>query len=183
MIIINIHSLPKINLFLIGAFYVTHATRALQNQDLSGKGINFGSHTYIFDHTRTWHEHETRYTPFTHPFILTRSIWKDDYDGQMIFGDLLGLKLPDIYLTGEENPPKNLTQETCPDRRSNPGPLWDRRAFYHLFHSGGLLKFINHIIKSVKLKETSITQQQKYTQKSRVGSGGKSAELVSYSII
>ena len=40
----------------------------------------------------------------------------DDNDGQMIFGDLVGLKLPDIHLTGEEKPRKNLTQETCPDR-------------------------------------------------------------------
>ena len=52
----------------------------------------------------------------------------DDNDGQMIFGDLGGLKLPDICLTGEEKPRKNLTQETCPDRGSNPGPLCDRRA-------------------------------------------------------
>ena len=51
------------------------------------------------------HEHETRFTPFTHPFILTRRIWKDDYDGQIIFGDLVGLKLPDICLIGEEKPP------------------------------------------------------------------------------
>ena len=58
----------------------------------------------------------------------------DDYGGQMIFGDLVGLKFPDIRLTGEEKP---LTQETCPDRRSNPGPLRDKRACYHLFHSGG----------------------------------------------
>ena len=42
----------------------------------------------------------------------------NDYDGQMIFGDLVGLKLPDIRLTGEEKPLKNLTQETCPDRGS-----------------------------------------------------------------
>ena len=28
----------------------------------------------------------------------------DDYGGQMIFGDLVGLKLPDIRLTGEEKP-------------------------------------------------------------------------------
>ena len=62
----------------------------------------------------------------------------DDYDGQMIFGDLVGLKLPDIRLTGEEKPQKNLTQETCPDRGSNPGPLRDKRTCYHLFHSGGL---------------------------------------------
>ena len=47
----------------------------------------------------------------------------DDNDGQMIFGDLGGIKLPD-----EEKPRKNLTQETCPDQGSNPGPLRDRRA-------------------------------------------------------
>ena len=46
---------------------------------------------------------------------------EDDNDGQMIFGDLGGLKLPDICLTGEEELRKNLTQETCPDRGSNPG--------------------------------------------------------------
>ena len=53
----------------------------------------------------------------------------------MIFGDLVGPKLPDIRLTGKT--PKNLTQETCPDRGSNPGPLRDKRACYHLFYSGG----------------------------------------------
>ena len=42
---------------------------------------------------------------------------------KMVFGDLVGLKLPDICLTGEEKLRKNLTQETCPDRGSNPGPL------------------------------------------------------------
>ena len=46
----------------------------------------------------------------------------------MIFGELGGLKRPDICLTVRKNPDKNLTQETCPDRRSNPGPLRDRRA-------------------------------------------------------
>ena len=62
----------------------------------------------------------------------------DDYDGQMIFGDLEGLKLPDVRLTGEEKPRENLTQETCPDRESNPGPLRSKRACYRLLHSGGL---------------------------------------------
>ena len=61
----------------------------------------------------------------------------DDDDGQMIFGDLMGLTLPGIRLTGEEKPRKNLTQETCPDRGSN--PLRDTRACYHLPHSGGRL--------------------------------------------
>ena len=49
----------------------------------------------------------------------------DDNDGQMIFGDLGGLKLPNICLIGEEKPQKNLTQETCPDWGSNPGLLRD----------------------------------------------------------
>ena len=53
----------------------------------------------------------------------------DDYDDQMIFGDLVSLKLPDIRHMGEEKPRKNLTQETFLDRGSNPGPLRDKRAW------------------------------------------------------
>ena len=139
-----------------------HASRTLQSYVLLGEGINSGSHTYIhfwphkdMEVLLEWgmssmpgpplrqHEHKRRYTPFTHPFILTRRMWKDDYDGQMIFGDLVGLKLPDICLTGEENTQKKLTQETCPGRGSN--PLRDRRACYRLLHSGGqyCIVFIN----------------------------------------
>ncbi|PSN46713.1 hypothetical protein C0J52_14448 [Blattella germanica] len=51
----------------------------------------------------------------------------DDYDGQMMSGDRLGLKFPDICLMGEDKPQKNLTQETCPDQESNPGPLLQDR--------------------------------------------------------
>ena len=58
------------------------------------------------------HEHERRCTPFTHPFILTRRMWKVDYDGQMIFGDLVDLKLPDICLTGEEKPQTKTSPRT-----------------------------------------------------------------------
>ena len=39
---------------------------------------------------------------------------RDDYDGQMIFGDLVGLKLPDIRLTGEENPEKFSPRKLVP---------------------------------------------------------------------
>ena len=59
----------------------------------------------------------------------------DNNDGQMIFGDRGGLKLPDIFLTGEEKPRKNLIQEICPDRYSNPGPLRHRHACYRLTHN------------------------------------------------
>ena len=71
----------------------------------------------------------------------------DDNDDQMIVGDLVGLKLHDICLTGEEEPrKKDLTQETFPDRGSNPGPLRGKRACYHLLHSGGrVLSYIQYI--------------------------------------
>ena len=52
----------------------------------------------------------------------------DDNDVLMIFGEPWGVKLPDIYLTGEKKPRKNRAQETCPDRGSNQGPLRDRSA-------------------------------------------------------
>ena len=39
---------------------------------------------------------------------------RDDNDGQMIFGDLGGLKLPDIRLTGEENPEKTSPRKLVP---------------------------------------------------------------------
>ena len=38
----------------------------------------------------------------------------DDYDGQMIFGDLGGLKLPEICLTAEENPRKTSSRKLIP---------------------------------------------------------------------
>ena len=59
----------------------------------------------------------------------------DDNEGQMIFGDLGGLKLPDICLTGEEKPRKNLTQKTCPNLGSNPGPLRRGTTFMYLQYS------------------------------------------------
>ena len=97
------------------------------------------------------HKHERRHTPFTHPFIQTRWIWKDDYDGQMIFGDLGGPKASRhlSYRWG-----KNLTQETCPDRGSNSGPLRDRLACYHLVHSGGPLlpEFAVEVLPSAELQ-------------------------------
>ena len=38
----------------------------------------------------------------------------DDNDAQIIFGDLGGLKLPDICLTGEEKPEKTSPRELVP---------------------------------------------------------------------
>ena len=71
-------------------------------------------------------KHERRYTPFTHLFILTRRIWKDDYDGQIIFGDLLGLKFPDNCLTG--HPGHNCHPGNLSRPGIEPGPAaWQAR--------------------------------------------------------
>ena len=134
---------------------MTRATQALESHDLSGEGINFGSHKYFFTTqnmeaspnkwlTQSGATSETTRTLKTihtmHSLIhykkadIIRMImmakWYSENHGS--------LKLPDICLTGEENPRKNLSQETCPDRGSQPGPLRDRRACYRLLHSGEL---------------------------------------------
>ena len=64
------------------------------------------------------------------------------------YSGTLCLKLTDIWLTGEEKPRKNLIQETCPDRESNPGPLRDMGSCYRLLHRGG--QFLLMEKKSVK---------------------------------
>ena len=52
----------------------------------------------------------------------------DDNDGQMIFGDLVGLKLPDICLTGEEKIPKKPHPGNLSDPGIEPGPsAWQAR--------------------------------------------------------
>ena len=65
----------------------------------------------------------------------------NDNDRQMKLGDLGSLKLPDIYLTGEEKTPKKPHSGKLSQPESNPGPLRDRRAgleitlIPYLFHS------------------------------------------------
>ena len=102
--------------------YVTHATRALQSHDLSGESINSGSHTYFI-----WPHNDMeglpgwgiRSIPRPPPRQHEQSN-KANMKGWLlrpkdtVFGDLVGLKLPDICLTGEKKSRKNLAQETCP---------------------------------------------------------------------
>ena len=111
---------------------MTHAARALWSHDLSGEEIKLWI-THILFLTTQGHagpprmsdqlnagatsEDSTNMTHTTHP-AHTHLYQQGEYG--MIFGDLGGLKFPDICFTGEEKPRKNLTQETCLDRGSNP---------------------------------------------------------------
>ena len=130
---------------------MTHATRALQSHDLSGEGIKFESLFWSQKDTESlpgWgissmpeppprqHKHERRHTPFRHPFILTRWIWKDDYDSQKIFWDLCEPSFMTFVLQVTKNPektsPRNLSRPriepvpaACQARMLSPAsPRW-----------------------------------------------------------
>ena len=85
----------------------------------------------------------TNIKDYTHIHSLNRSnkanLIRMIVMAKLYSGNYGSLKLPGICHTGEEKLRKNLTQETSPDRRSNPGPLRDRCACYRLFVSGGPL--------------------------------------------
>ena len=61
----------------------------------------------------------------------------DDYDGQMIFGDLVGLNLPDIRLTGEEKPRKTSPRKLVPTGDRTRARCVTSAHATTLFHSGG----------------------------------------------
>ena len=89
------------------------------------------------------HEQLRPYRSYTHLGILTRRMAKW-YSGKR-FGPKASWRLSYRW----EKTRKNLTQETCPDRGSNPGPLHDRRACYRLLHIGGRLVRIEYKISEI----------------------------------
>ena len=122
MAVISLISLSKFNLSLKGIFTRVTPHGPYRSTTCRKRELTLDHRDTLFDHTRmrdqlnagassektqTW-----KTIPSTHPFILTRRILKDDYDGQMIFGDLVGLKLPDIC--GEEKNPKNSPRKPVP---------------------------------------------------------------------
>ena len=109
--------------------YVTQATRPYRATTCRGRDLKLWIiYTYFFDYIRAWTASPEEWSAQcrghlrdstnkkdnihqTHTQIIPRRwIWNDDNDGQMIFGDLVDLELPDICLT----------QETCSDTGSIP---------------------------------------------------------------
>ena len=98
-----------------------------------GKELNYGSHTYFFDHTRTWRASRMSDQPNSGATSETAQTWMTIHNKHTLShpnkanmewwlrrpNDIRGswgLKFPDICLTGDEKPRKNLTQETSPYR-------------------------------------------------------------------
>ena len=111
---------------------MTHASRALQSHDLSGEGINFGSHIYFLttqghgkppwmsDQLNAGAISETTRTLKTihiiHSHILSNKL---DMIRMIMMakwhsGNHRGLKLPEICLTGEENFEKTSPRKRVP---------------------------------------------------------------------
>ena len=152
---VNFISLSKFNLPLRGTSTWPTLPGPYNVTTCRGRELNYGSHTYFFDHTRTWRaspddwsaqcrghlRDSTNMKDNTHQ-AHTKSSQQGEYGMVMttakLYSETLGSKVSWLCLIGEEKPRKNLTQDTCPDRGSNPGPLHDKCACYHLLHRGGL---------------------------------------------
>ena len=122
-----------------------HAARALQSPQGHGRPPlmidqpNAGANS---ETAQTWKTIHTKHTPI-HTNKANMEWWLRRPN------DIRGPRGPKAsrhlsYRWGKF-PRKNLTQETCPERGSNPGPLRDKRACYHLLHSGGLYKYSQDI--------------------------------------
>ena len=121
------------------------------------------------------HKHERRYTLSTHPDIPIRRIWNDDYDGQMIFGDLVGLKLPDV-LQVKKNPEKTSPGKLVPTGdRTRARCVTGAHATacssaVDLFHLCLNIFLLKHIVFCRLLKAHSIQGVQKVSNILRGGS-------------
>ena len=80
---------------------------------------------------------------------------KDDYNGQMIFGDLVSLKLPDIYLTDEEKPEKTSPRKLVPTGIEPGHAAWQARMLPPAPQRRKLVLLINFIsrLSTMKLPE------------------------------
>ena len=148
-------SVSKFNLPLIGNFTWPTPPGPYRATTCRGRELNYRSQTYFFDHTRTWRaspdewsaqwrghlRDSTNLKDNTHQ-AYTPSNQQGEYEmmiatAKWYSGTLGAWSFLTFVLQVRKNPEKNFTQETCPDRGSNPGPLRDKRACYHLLHSGG----------------------------------------------
>ena len=163
-------SLPEFILLLIGSFTWITPPGPYRATTCRGRELISGSHTFL-----TTQEHgglprmrcqlnagATSETAQTWKMIHSRHILRHSNKANMKSwlrrpNDIRGSCGPKVswhlfYMWGKT--PKKLTQETCPDRGSNPGPLRDRRACYRLFHSVGSFTIIRRKKEKLKIAVT-----------------------------
>ena len=146
-------SLPKFILPLIGTLTWPTPPGPYRVTTCRGRGLNYGSHTYFFDHRRTWRaspdewsaqcwghlRDSTNMKDSTHQ-AHTQSTQQGEYEMMITtakwYSGTLGPKVSWhlSYRWGKTSPRK-------------PVPTGDRtRACYHLLHSGGQLQILKILI-------------------------------------
>ena len=108
---------------------MTRVSRAFKSRDLSGEGINSGSHTYFLttqgyggpprvreqlNTTPRQHEHYRRHRSFTQTFIPTRRVWDRWLWWPNDIRGTRGLKLPDNSFTDTEKLRKTSPRKLIP---------------------------------------------------------------------
>ena len=122
---------------------MTHAARALQSYGLSREGIKLWITYILFDHTRTWRASSDEESAQCRGHLRDNANIKDDtihapihankanmkgvYDGQMIFGDHRGRKIPIICLSGQEKSRKK-TSPRKPVPTEHGSAAWQART-------------------------------------------------------
>ena len=140
-----IHSLPQFNHPLKGVFTWLTPPGPSRATTCRERDLTLDQKHTFFYHTRTMraspHERSAQCrghlrdntnmkddTHQTRTHSSTRRILKDDYDGQMIFANLVWLKLADICLTGERKPRKKSHAGNLSRSVIEPGPAtWQAR--------------------------------------------------------
>ena len=139
-------SLSKFNLPLLGTLTRPTPPGPYRAMTCQGREWNYGSHTYFFDHTRTWRASLDEWSAKCRGHLRNSTNMKDNThqahtqlsqqgeygmminDGQMILGDLRGLKFPDICLTSEEKSRKKPHLGNLSRPGIEPGPAaWQAR--------------------------------------------------------
>ena len=140
------HLISKFNLPLTGTFTGPIPPGPYRATTCRGRELNYGSHTYFFDHIRTWrpspdecsaqcrgHLRDSTNMKDTAHQAHTQSSQQGEY-GMMITtakwysGTFGGLNYPDICLTGEEAPRKKPHPGNLSRPGIEPGPAaWQAR--------------------------------------------------------
>ena len=131
---VNLISLSKFNLALIGTFFTWPTPPGpYRATTCRGRELNYGSHTYFFEHTKTWRASRMSDQPNAGATSETAQTWKTihtkhtlSHPNKANMGRWLrrpndirgpggGLKFPDICLTGEEKPRKTSPRKPVPN--------------------------------------------------------------------
>ena len=123
------------NLSLLGTFTWPTPPGPYRATTCRKRELNYGSHTYFFDHTRTWMASPDEWSAQCRGHLRDSTNMKDNKHQAHTLSHPNKANMewwlrrgPKVSWHLSYRWRKNLTQETCPDRGSNPGPLRDKRA-------------------------------------------------------